>query len=245
METYNKSDHDGRHPSNRLVIGIVLVVAGFFLLLRNTNIIPVYITGILFSWQMLLIVIGLVITLSGSNKTPGIILMAIGGFFLIPELFYEIFGRYRIFWPALFIGAGILIIFAGQSAKRTIFSHTEGTSANDYLDIVNIFSGGDRKIISDNFRGGKVTSIFGGSKINLSKCRLTPGISQLDITCIFGGTEIIVPEDWSIVIDVVPILGGFSDDRKISAGSNIDSSKTLIIKGTVVFGGGEINCKYY
>ena len=244
MENYSSSERHGRLPSSRLVIGIILVIAGLFLFLRNTNIFPVFIEDIFFSWQMLLIVIGLIITVGGSNKTPGIVFMAVGGFFLIPELFYEIFGRYRIFWPSLFIAAGIIVIFAGRGA-RDKFLHTKSAfSGTDFIDIVNIFSGGDRKVVSDNFSGGKITSIFGGSKINLSKCRLAPGITQLDITCIFGGTEIIVPEDWSIVIDVVPVLGGFSDERRISSASVLDSSKQLIIKGTFVFGGGEINCKY-
>jgi len=244
MEKYSNSNHHGQSSSSRLVIGIVLVIAGLFLFLRNTNIFPVFIEDILFSWQMLLILIGLIITVGGSNRTPGIILMAVGGFFLIPELFYEIFGRYRIFWPALFIAAGILIIFAGRGAREKFFHHESGFSGTDYIDVVNIFSGGDRKVVSDNFRGGKITNIFGGSKINLSRCRLAPGITQLEITCIFGGTEIIVPEDWSIIIDVVPVLGGFSDERRISSASVNDSTKQLIIKGTVVFGGGEINCKY-
>lgn len=244
MEKYSNSDRHMRHPSSRLVIGIILVIAGLFLFLRNTNIFPVFIEDIMFSWQMLLIVIGLIITIGGSNRTPGIVLMAVGGFFLIPELFYEIFGRYRIFWPALFIAAGILVIFAGRGARDKFF-HPESTfSGPDFIDIVNIFSGGDRKVVSDNFSGGKITSIFGGSKINLSKCRLAPGVTQLEITCIFGGTEIIVPDDWSIIIDVVPVLGGFSDERRISSSTVYDSSKQLIIKGTVVFGGGEINCKY-
>ena len=244
MEKYSNSDRHGRHTSSRLVIGLILVIAGLFLFLRNTNIFPIFLEDILFSWQMLLIVIGLIITLGGSNRTPGIVLMAVGGFFLIPELFYEIFGRYRIFWPALFIAAGIIVIFAGRGARDKFLHPESAFSGTDFIDIVNIFSGGDRKVVSDNFSGGKITSIFGGSKINLSKCKLAPGVTQLDITCIFGGTEIIVPEDWSIVIDVVPVLGGFSDERRISSASVLDSSRQLIIKGTLVFGGGEINCKY-
>jgi predicted membrane protein len=240
MENYNKLDKQGRHPSSRLIIGLLLVLAGFFLLLRNTNIFPAFIEEIIFSWQMLLIVIGLIITIGGSNKTPGIILMAVGGFFLIPSLFHEIFGTYRIFWPAFFIVIGVLIIFTGSAVSGRIFHREEGASGDDFIDILNIFSGGDRQILSQNFTGGKVTSIFGGSKIDLTKAKLGPGISQLDISCVFGGTEIIVPENWSVVIDVVPVLGGFSDERKISSGSIFDTSRQLIIKGTVVFGGGEL-----
>lgn len=242
MENYSNFNNQGHHPSSRLIIGLVLVMAGFFLLLRNTNIFPGFIEDIIFSWQMLLIVIGLIITIGGSNKTPGIVLMAVGGFFMIPTLFHEIFGTYRIFWPALFITAGVLIIFTGRTVSGKIFRNDSAVSGDDYIDVLNIFSGGDRQVHSENFTGGKITSIFGGSKIDLTKCKLAPGVSQLDISCVFGGTEIIVPEEWSIVLDVVPVLGGFSDERKISSGRIFDTTRQLIIKGTVVFGGGELKC---
>lgn len=106
--------------------------------------------------------------------------------------------------------------------------------------MVNVFSGGDRQIVTDNFSGGNITAVFGGSKIDLTKSRLVPGVSQLEITCVFGGTEIIVPEDWNVVLDITPVLGGFSDERKFSSGRAFDEGRQLIIKGTVVFGGGDL-----
>jgi hypothetical protein len=57
----------------------------------------------------------------------------------------------------------------------------------------------------------------------------------------FGGTTILVPEGWDIKIKVVSILGGFSDKHKgkISDKENTNDNK-LVIKGLVIFGGGEI-----
>jgi predicted membrane protein len=130
MENHNNLDRQGRHPSSRLVIGLVLVMAGFFLLLRNTNIFPNFIEDIVFSWQMLLIVIGLIITLGGTNRTPGIVLMVVGAFFMIPTLFHELFGSYQVFWPALFITAGILIIFTGRQAANSLFNRSAVSSGN-------------------------------------------------------------------------------------------------------------------
>lgn len=240
METYNSSSNPRYRAGNRSIIGLILILAGFFLLLRNTNIFPYFIDEIIFSWQMLLIMIGLVVTIGGSNKTPGIIVMAVGAFFLIPEIFSEIFRTYKIFWPALFITAGILFIVTGRKATESLFRSRGSQSSDDYIDIINVFSGTDRLIHSENFSGGKITSVFGGSKIDLTKCKLAPGVSELELACVFGGTEIIVPEDWNVVLDVVPVLGGFSDERKYSTGRVLDHGKQLIIKGTVVFGGGDL-----
>lgn len=239
METYDKPDKHRHHTGNRAIIGVVLLLAGFFLLLRNTNIFPFFIDNIIFSWQMLLIVIGLVITIGSSDKTPGIIVMAVGAFFLLPQIFTDIFGAYRLFWPAVFITLGIIVIFGGQRVSRKLF-HRSDSGTDDLLDIVNVFSGSDRQIMSNSFSGGEITCVFGGNKIDLTKSTLAPGVSELEVTCVFGGTEIIVPEDWNVVLKITPILGGFSDERKFSPGRTSDPGRQLIIKGTVIFGGGEL-----
>jgi hypothetical protein len=117
---------------------------------------------------------------------------------------------------------------------------TAPTSGDDYIDYVNVFSGGERQIVSENFKGGKVTAIFGGSEIDLTKAKLAPGKSELELACIFGGTTIIVPDDWFVTIEVTPVLGGFGDSRKLTPGRTVDSTKQLVIKGAIVFGGGEV-----
>jgi predicted membrane protein len=225
--------------NNRAIIGVVLVLAGLFLVLRNTGIFPHYIDAVIFSWPMLLIAIGLVITVGSSGaKTSGVIVMAVGAFFMIPLLFRESFHMYNMFWPSIFIIIGIIFIFS----KRQGWNPTTTTqeTGDDYIDIVNIFSGGERQIVSENFRGGKLTAIFGGGEIDLTKAKLATGTSVLEIACVFGGTTIIIPDNWYVKIEVTPILGGFGDSRKLSPGRTVDSTKMLIIKGAVIFGGGEV-----
>ena len=52
---------------------------------------------------MLLVTIGLVMTVGSAERTAGIIVMAVGGFFLIPRIFSETFHIYNLFWPSIFI----------------------------------------------------------------------------------------------------------------------------------------------
>ena len=40
--------------SNRVLIGVILVLAGLLLIIRNTGIIPDFINNVIFSWPMLL-----------------------------------------------------------------------------------------------------------------------------------------------------------------------------------------------
>jgi predicted membrane protein len=234
----NRPERSVRHHSNRAVVGVVLVLVGLFLVMRNTGLFPDAIEDILFSWPMLLVTIGLVITISsGGEKTSGIIVMAVGAFFLIPHIFRETFDV-NIFWPSIFIIIGIVFIFSRRRGWNSV--NTTAQTGDDYIDYVHIFSGGERQVVTNNFRGGKVTAVFGGSEIDLTKSQLAPGVNELEIACVFGGTTIIVPSDWNVKIDVVPILGGFGDSRKLVSGMSADMNKQLVIKGAVVFGGGEV-----
>jgi predicted membrane protein len=244
METDRNNPVKSSDTSRRLIIGILLIIAGMILIVKKTTILPApldhFIDDIIFSWQMLLIVIGVITLTQSDNKTPGIVLIAVGGFFMIPELFTDFFTSFNFFWPALFIVIGIVLLLnskrIGQAINRPV-----GAKA-DTFDIVNIFSGAERQIITDNFMGGKVTSIFGGGEVDLTRSSLAPGDNIVEITCIFGGTTILVPENWNVILEVTPILGGFSDSRRLGSEVIKDTTRALTIRGVVIFGGGEIKC---
>jgi len=66
----------------------------------------------------------------------------------------------------------------------------------------------------------------------------------LNITAIFGGSTIIVPRDWNVLLNVTPLFGGFSNKIRREPNLVVDQSRTLIIKGIAMFGGGEIKSYY-
>jgi predicted membrane protein len=240
----NRSDFDKRprhHHSgtSKIAVGVVLIILGFVLVIERTGLLPTNIENLVFSWQMLLLAIGFVMTMSTGNRGPGLVVMAVGGFFLIPEIFDIPFRAYRLFWPALFIIAGLVILTNAKWLKSHNWK-SRATNSADQIDIIHIFGGGERIVTSNNFQGGRITAIFGGSEIDFTRAQLAPGTNEIEVTWIFGGGSLIVPSDWNVVLEVTPILGGFSDSRKMIHSSPIDLSKTLVIKGIVIFGGGEI-----
>lgn len=242
MEDNSNYERKPRHShsgTSKVAMGAVLIIVGFVLIIRNTGFLPDYFSDIIFSWQMLLIAIGFIMTLGSGGKATGLIVMAVGGFFIIPEIFNVRFESYRLFWPAIFIIVGIIVLTNSRWIKRA-HSDSGSSSAQDIIDMVNIFGGGERRVLSQNFRGGKITAIFGGGEIDLTRASLAPGDNEIEIACVFGGVSLVVPPDWNVVLDITPILGGFSDQRKNISASGIDTSKTLIIRGAVVFGGGEL-----
>jgi predicted membrane protein len=226
---------NGNYDS-RTFLGIIFVVVGAVLIARNFGWLDYEFSRYIISWQMLLIVIGL-FNLARKAYTAAVILISIGLFFLIdfPDNFRE------NFWPAIIILVGVTFILQWRRAPGHHHHHQgeEYTNSTDYLDETAIFGGRTLSVVSDSFKGGKITSIFGGSKINLLYAKPAPGCT-IDVANIFGGTKIIVPEDWNVKIEVVPIFGGFDDKRSASVISRTNSGKIVVIKGTCIFGGGEL-----
>lgn len=110
----------------------------------------------------------------------------------------------------------------------------------DRLKNLSILWGTQKSITSNNFKGGKVTSIFGYSEIDLTECKLDSNSVVIDILGIFGGSTLIVPKEWNVVVDVFSLFGGFSNKIRRTPETKVDMEKTLTIKGLVLFGFGEL-----
>ncbi|MFT7020739.1 MAG: putative membrane protein [Cyclobacteriaceae bacterium] len=102
---------------------------------------------------------------------------------------------------------------------------------------MNIFGGGNQIVSSPSLQGGRITSIFGGSEVDLRQSKAESG-AIIEVTTIFGGSDITVPPDWKIKNQVTAILGGFEDKRTNI--SHDDDAPVIVIKGLTLFGGGEI-----
>lgn len=98
----------------RLALGLVFIIAGALALLRNMHMLPEFICDIVFTWQMLLIAIGVVTVTNPRKRMMGLVLIAIGGFFLASELFYIPLNFQYTFWPVILIVAGVLYLLFGS-----------------------------------------------------------------------------------------------------------------------------------
>lgn len=110
----------------------------------------------------------------------------------------------------------------------------------DRFKDLSILWGTKKIIISNNFKGGNATSIFGYSEIDLTDCKLDNKSVVIDILGIFGGSTLIVPKEWNVVVEVFSLFGGFSTIIRRTPETKIDMDKTLTIKGLVLFGYGEV-----
>lgn len=231
----------------KIVLGLALIAAGVVFMLDKMNIITPEIRDWLFTWPMLLIVIGFVNLFSKESFVSGLILIMVGAFFLIPRMIFFPFNFLSMFWPMLLIGAGILVIIKHlfKRSTRDMHEHFWDTKTNSTPDkdgIVEEFNlfGGSKRRISSLFKGGKFVNIFGGAEVDLSQAAIEGEVAIVETICVFGGVTLFVPSDWEVHVEVVSILGGFSDKRSFVRASVGESKRVLVVKGVCVFGGGEI-----
>ncbi|MGK7391106.1 MAG: LiaI-LiaF-like domain-containing protein [Candidatus Cyclobacteriaceae bacterium M2_1C_046] len=235
---------NSEHPQSfsqtdsRFWLGILFVIIGGTWLLDNLNVIPYYIEDWFFNWETFLILLGVYFIFGRKKPEAGIIMIAIGGVFLLDEFnFFHWRDIIQVFWPVVFIIIGVSLMLR---RSYTIKKKSEQDSDIDYIDDFAFFGGRERTVDSASFKGGKVTAMFGGSEIDLRNAELAEGTSELDLFVMFGGTHIIIPPDWAVKIEVFSILGGFGDKRSSTLKVVPQPGKTLIIKGFVMFGGGEV-----
>ena len=229
------------NPSSVALFSILLITTGVILLLNSFDIIPDNISDIIISWPMLLIAIGVFGFTKERHNFGNLILITIGVFFLVPKM-WDIDNYASTFWPIILILLGLLLItrFSGMKSRLSDISQSSNQGSDDLIDDVSIFGGGERIYTTQNFKGGKITAIFGGSEIDLSRASLGQGVNTLEITYIFGGSNIIVPQNWRIQMETTSIFGSISDKRRMIDIGSFEENTTLIIKGSAIFGGGEI-----
>lgn len=251
-----------QNPNSHLWLGTILIVVGIAAFAKAALFdLPYW----LFTWPMILILIGLFSGIKHNFRNNAWwILLLIGGYFLADEAFPGLVAK-QYFWPVAIIIFGIMMIVkprkrcddwsnwnkgqpknstasttgtqsTGEAGSAQPFQDTE-TATEDYLDIAAVFGGIKKSVYSKNFKGGKVTCVFGGGEINLLQADFT-GTSVLDMTAVFGGCTLIIPSNWQLKINSTPFFGGIDDKRQQP--NVISYDKTLVITGGVVFGGIEI-----
>lgn len=247
QERWNDKDYQTRYRRGTVWTGIFILLVGVAALIKTS--VP-DIPDWVFSWPTFLLTFGFFIGIRHNFRGGAWFMMMVIGFMFLLERIIPDFHVRQFMWPMALIVVGLFFIFRPLrrnmhwSEKKNVSGDNplgptiETWKDEDFVDSTSIFGGAKKNIISKNFKGGDLVNIFGGTDLDLTQADFT-GTATIELTTIFGGTKLIIPSNWAIQSDAVIIFGGIEDKRKMPAVSE-NPDKTLVLKGTVIFGGIDI-----
>ncbi len=240
------AEHEERRYCHRssaasgALAGLVIIAVGVILLLDRMGIVPG--REILRYWPLALVAAGAFsLVNSRESRAWGVVLIVAGGVLSLRPLGVVDLG-FRELWPVLLIAAGVFLLWTsvqGRGGAGLGFGGQREISSTD-LDELAVLGGGERRITSADFRGGRVRVMFGGWNMDLSRAGMKTSEAYIEVNCIFGGVELRVPEDWDVTVRATALLGGISDNTGHPRPEQVAGAKRLIITGLVVFGGLEL-----
>lgn len=226
---------------HRVVVGLVFLVIGVVFLLENLTDWGIPWGG---WWPLILIVAGLWNIARNRSWFGGLTITALGVFFLLDtqDVWEYTIGDIWRFWPVVLILIGAKILLSrrrkGKKARQAPGPHLEDNSVPGELDVTTVFREDKRRVTDQSFSGGQITCVFGAAKLNLVDADLAGGEATLDVTLVFGGASIRVPDHWTVDVRTTNLFGGVDDER--SQPPLGTARGRLTITGTCLFGGIEL-----
>lgn len=219
-----------------IVIGLIVILIGVLLLLKSFNIIEDF--NIFFKgwWTLFIIVPAVIGLITDQDKTTDAIALLIGILLLLGArdiISYKTIGKLIV--PIILIFLGLSIIFKDLFKSKVIKELDKINKTGD-KNYTAIFSGQEYKLSNDEFQGGNTTAIFGGIDLDLRNIKFKEDI-LIKACCIFGGVDIILPDNVNVNIVSNSFFGGVEDKRKNNSESN---KHTVYIEATCIFGGIDI-----
>ena len=230
--------------ASRVVLGMMIIVIGVIALLEKTF----GGVNLLQFWPVVFIVLGTLKVVQTEHRNGyvlGGIFIALGCLMTLSNLGWIHF-RLRDWWPLLLIGGGVLMLLKGREEDhgrdekpsvpfdKPVTPEKPGSSGNT-IDSFGIMSANKLNVISQEFGGGEATAIMGGVEIDCTKASMQKP-ATLHVFAVWGGIELFVPADWTVINNVMPIMGGV-EDKTVPP---LNRDKCLVLEGYVVMAGVEI-----
>jgi hypothetical protein len=89
---------------------------------------------------------------------------------------------------------------------------------------------------TQSYGGGRYFAFMGSHEIDLTAADITGGPAVIVTVVMWGSIEIVVPDGWEIIGDVIPVMAGF--EVKVRPGDA--RGRQLIVRGTAFMGSVEI-----
>ena len=223
-----------RKSSGKALAGMILVAVGAVLLLHRSDVLSF--PSWLFSWPMILIIIGFFVGAKHQFRNPAWLILVTLGIVFMTEKFYPGLNASRYIWPIIIIIFGLFMIMSRQRNHRfNNWQNPHGPYAGPNPDEPVPFYGGPTQPNGPFTTDGPTydytkseftqkttagyapnagasdflssTSVFGGVKKNIISKNFQGG----EITTFMGGAEINLSQadiQGRVVLDVTQVMGG-------------------------------------
>lgn len=216
--------------------GIILVIIGVIIGLNTIGItdIDIFFDG----WWTLVIIVPCFIGLFTNKDKTGNIIGLLVGVILLLEMQNII--DFNLIWklllPSIIVIIGLSLIFKNTFNSKINNEikklNNKNTKDNEYCAT---FSGQRIDFPNEEFKGATLNSVFGSITCDLREAKIKEDV-VINASSVFGGIDIIVPDDVNIKIKSNSIFGGVNNKKK----NNEDKKYTIYVNASCLFGGVDI-----
>jgi hypothetical protein len=245
----------------RFILGVFILLVGIALALDRLGVIQAH--HVMRFWPAVLIVFGLAVLRRGRSHgaVTGVLLIIVGTWLLLNTLGVVSLQLWEFLWPLILVVIGAKIMLRSgrrrpraQSDPANIqqgpttpsqppISSTppnEGSAADasDHISAFAVLGSCRRRWGRATFRSADAVCVMGGFELDLRDALMgAEGSAQIEAFVIMGGLHILIPQNWTVISNVMPILGGIADKTHTNPSG---ATQRLILRGTVLMGGIEI-----
>lgn len=214
--------------SPQTLLGVLVVLLGTVLLLDTTGVADT--SSLLNYVPSLFVLLGMYALVSSGfrNVFGPLVVIVLAGAWQVAALDLVPEANLASFWPALIILFGVsLLLGRMRTAPEAV--------GGERVDGIAVFGGRTQRVTGPAFVGADVTALFGGYEVDLRDATVEDRPARISALAMFGGVEVIVPREWNVQLDVLPIFGGAEDERPRREVEH--DGVDLVVTGFAAFGG--------
>lgn len=210
-----------------IFLGCLFIIGGILSLLSILGVVNVSTDG---WWTLFIIIPAIYGLITSKEKTGDLVFLSFGVYLLLAArgiIKYDI--AWKLLIPTIILLIGVKIVVKALFAQKKPKPVTE--------NINNAYGAPIYTTPQKVNHLARIAAVFGGSEHNLYDVKFAEN-NELDLLCVFGGTDIIVPDYVEVEANTFSLFGGISDKRVVNP--NIQKTVKLKINGFILFGGADI-----
>jgi hypothetical protein len=227
-----------RFFTSSTILGLVILALGILLTLDSLEILDSEQAFRL--WPLLLVVWGATLLLGGGGmlrKLLGVLIGIAGVAVLLGNLGWIELNLADL-WPLLLVFLGLAILFGARTGGRGVGG--TGASTDRYVQRWVALGALEQKNDTEDFQGGELTSVMGAIELDLRGALMDREEAVVEVFALMGSIELQVPNDWTVISDVVAFMGALEDKTARPVEVPDAPPRRLILKGFVIMGGIEV-----